>query len=186
MTSLSIKSSRKRRQTENLLASGAFGDVLEIAGSGLSGEVSVFIGGVICEIQSSSENVIECIVGAHEAGDAWINVNVKSNGNANSNLVFQFVLEVNEISPVEGSFAGGQRIQLAGSGFSAFTSYKFCDEPINATEVTAGYVVFITPQKTFSETDVVCSVNVVDGQVDTVSTNTFSYSADFTRQVTKI
>ena len=57
VTSLSIQNRRKRRESENLLASGAFGDLLQISGSGFSNEeqnVKVTIGGVPCEISETS------------------------------------------------------------------------------------------------------------------------------------
>ena len=66
----------------------------------------------------SSNETIQCILSDSFAGSKALSLYTSSRGKANSNgIVLQYVLELESISPSEGSTAGGTQVTINGHGF---------------------------------------------------------------------
>ena len=105
---------------EILPSSGQQGQEATISGSGFSSlaeDNSVMIGGSECVASASSENTIQCTLGANFVGDHELVVSVSGMGDAMGDVDFSYLLEVDSISPTEGSLAGLNTMTVNGKGF---------------------------------------------------------------------
>ena len=109
--------------------SGQAGDIVVIDGQLLSSNASVSIGGIPCNITSGSDTAISCILGPNFVGDYNVEVSVPSLGSADGALSFHYDLEVDSLSPNEGSFAGYNTLTLSGVGFDPTATFiTICNE----------------------------------------------------------
>eukprot|EP00795_Rhopilema_esculentum_P009048 gene9048-16692_t len=98
-------------------------NVITIGGSGFSSNNAdnvVTIGGVFCQVQSSTTSSISCCVGQSQAGTHSVNVHVKGKGNSMATgdaNKFKYNLIVTSVSPVQGSTLGGEVVTIVGNGF---------------------------------------------------------------------
>jgi hypothetical protein len=97
------------------------GDCIEIYGSLLSQQSEdtyVQFGDAECYVIFSSNETMQCILSDSFAGSKALSLYSSSRGKANSNgIVLQYRLEVESISPPEGSIAGGTQVTINGHGF---------------------------------------------------------------------
>lgn len=97
------------------------GDSIEIYGSLLSQQPEdtyVQFGDDECHIIFSSNETMQCILSDSFAGSKALSLYSSSRGKADSNgIVLQYRLEVDSISPSEGSIAGGTQVTISGHGF---------------------------------------------------------------------
>ena len=97
------------------------GDRIEIYGSLLSQQPEdtyVQFGDAECCIIFSSNETIQCILSDSFAGSKALTLYTSSRGKADSDgIVLQYHLELESLSPVEGSIAGGTQVTINGHGF---------------------------------------------------------------------
>ena len=97
------------------------GDSIEIYGSLLSQQAEdtyIQFGNVECQVIFSSNETMQCILSDSFAGSKALSLYSSSRGKADSNgIVLQYRLEVDSISPSEGSIAGGTQVTINGHGF---------------------------------------------------------------------
>ena len=101
--------------TNIILRGHGFSDALE--------DVSISIGGVVCEVMNVSEVEIQCTVGIHSAGCYEIKMMIDGLGlaaTADDELCFQYLLTVDSITPAVGGVTGGHVITFSGEGFLPF------------------------------------------------------------------
>ncbi|CAF0819146.1 unnamed protein product [Rotaria sp. Silwood1] len=167
--------------------SGTAGQTLTISGSNfINGQTSVTIGGATCTIISVSSSSITCTVSSSPAGNQPVIVYVSSVGNSNSNIQFQYALQVNSISPSRGSYGGGQLVNVSGDGFNTSSiSVTICSQSCQSISIISNtQLTCITPSTTYSITDQSCSFTVTVGSV---SQNTsYIYQASLTANITSI
>ena len=148
--------------------SGTTGQLITITGSNfVSGQTSVTVGGVICSVGSVSTTSITCTVGSSPAGNQPVVVSVSSNGISNSNIVFQYALQITSATPLRGSFGGGQSVTINGNGFnSSGASVTICGTACQSVNIISNtQLVCITPSATVSSSDRSCSLTVSVGSL---------------------
>ena len=97
------------------------GDSIEIHGSLLSQQPEdtyIQFGDAECQVMFSSNETIQCILSDSFAGSKALSLYTSSRGRANSSgIILQYLLELESISPSEGSTAGGTQVTINGLGF---------------------------------------------------------------------
>ena len=167
--------------------SSTAGQLLTISGSNfVTGQTSVTIGGVTCATTSVSSTSITCTVGSSPAGNQPVVVTVSSVGVSNSDVQFQYELQVTNVSPAEGSYGGGQLVTVSGDGFNASSiSVTVCGQPCQTVSITAStQLTCMTPVVSISTGDRACNLTV---SVGGLSKNiAYVYRANLTATVTSI
>lgn len=146
--------------------SGTAGQTLTISGSNfVNGQTSVTIGGTTCAIVSVSSSSITCTVSSSPAGTQSVIVSVATVGTSNTNIQFQYALQVSSISPTQGSFGGGQLVTVTGDGFNTSgISVTICSQPCQSVSVVSNtQLTCITPSATVASSDQTCSLTVTVG-----------------------
>ena len=97
------------------------GDTIEIRGSGFSQEsddLYVRFGDAECRVTSSTNTTIQCTLSESFAGPKPLYLHVRTRGITNtSDIVLHYSLELESVSPNQGSIAGGTQVTLNGRGF---------------------------------------------------------------------
>ncbi|XP_028646735.2 PKHD1 like 1, tandem duplicate 1 [Erpetoichthys calabaricus] len=105
-------------QTTNVMGNTS----LTISGSQFESQSSVLIGNSNCKITEWTNSVIICTLPVLPPGTYNILLQVGNWGYANAsdgvNTSIEYILEINSVSPLEGSMYGGTTISVTGSGFS--------------------------------------------------------------------
>lgn len=167
--------------------SGSAGETLTISGSTfVDNETNVSIGDSSCTIISISSTSITCTIGSSPAGNQSVVVCVQSVGKSNSNIQFQYNLQVNSVSPSQGSYGGGQTISIIGDGFDGSNVVvTVCSQACQSIIIVSNtQLTCITPSATISSSDTTCSLIVnVGGLIESVS---YLYEANLTATITSI
>ncbi|CAF2963963.1 unnamed protein product [Rotaria sp. Silwood2] len=167
--------------------SGTAGQTLTISGSNfVNNQTSVSIGGATCTIISVSSSSITCTISSSPAGSQSVIVFVSSIGNSNSDIQFQYALQVNSLSSSRGSYGGGQIVTVNGDGFNTSSiSVTICSRPCQTVSVISNtQLTCVTPSATFSATDQTCSLTVTVGSLS--QSTSYVYQANLTATITSI
>ncbi|CAF3592631.1 unnamed protein product [Rotaria sordida] len=173
--------------TSIIPTSGTAGQTLTISGSNfVSGQTSVSIGGTTCTIVSVSSSSITCTISSSPAGSQPVIVSVSSVGKSNSNIQFQYTLQVNSISPSRGSYGGGQLVTVNGDGFNTSSiSVTICSQSCQSISVLSNtQLTCVTPSASYSATDQSCSLTVTVGSLS--QNITYVYQSSLTATITSI
>ncbi|CAF3091006.1 unnamed protein product [Rotaria socialis] len=165
--------------------SGSASQLLTITGTNfVSNETSVVVGNVPCAISSVSTTSITCTVGSSPAGSQPVIVQVTSAGNSNSNVQFQYALQVNSVTPTQGSYGGGQLLTIVGDGFDGSNlAITLCSQACQSITVLSNtQVTCVTPAATASTSNTICSLTVSIGNA--THSVSYTYSASLTARVT--
>lgn len=110
------------------------GEELVIQGSGFGlSQANIKIGPNLCKVTLQYDQIVKCIIPANAPGvyDVFFYVGGKGYavlaGSGSRPPQFRYVLEVNDISPRQGSIFGGTIVTLTGRGFSNNTSANVVD-----------------------------------------------------------
>jgi hypothetical protein len=166
---------------------GVAGQILTITGSNfIVGQTSVSVGGINCPTTSISTSSIVCTVNATPAGNQPVIVRVASTGTSNSNIQFQYILQVNSISPAQGGYGGGQTVSIVGDGFNgSSTSVTICGRTCQSISMQSNtQLSCLTPVAPLSSSDQSCSLIVTVGSSS--RTVSYTYRANLTATVTAI
>ena len=167
--------------------SGTTGQILTISGSNfISGQTSVSIGGAACSLTNVSSSSITCTVGSSPAGSQSVVVSVSSIGKSNSNIQFQYSLQVNSASPTRGSYGGGQLVTINGDGFNTSSlSVTICNQACQSVSLVSNtQLTCITPSATYSSNDQSCSLVVTVGSLS--QSVSYVYQSNLTATITSI
>jgi hypothetical protein len=167
--------------------SGSVSQVLTISGTHfVSSQTSVLVGNVPCAVLTVSTTAITCTLGSSPAGSQPVIVQVTSAGNSNSNVQFQYALHVNSVTPMQGSYGGGQLLTIAGDGFNGSDlSISVCSQACQSIIVVSNtQVTCLTPAATVSISDTVCSLTVSVGSL--TQSVSYVYQANLTATVTSV
>ncbi len=167
--------------------SGSASQLLTITGTNfISGQTSVLVGDVPCTVASVSTTSITCTVGSSPAGSQPVVLKVNSTGNSNSNVQFQYALQVTNVTPTQGSYGGGQLVTIVGDGFNGLNlAISVCSQACQSITVLSNtQVTCVTPAATVSVSNTTCSLTVlVGGLTQSVS---YVYQASLTATVTTV
>ena len=167
--------------------SGTASQLLTITGSNfVSGQTSVEVGGVTCTVNSISSASITCTVGSSPAGNQPVVVQVTSVGKSNSNVVFLYSLQVNSVTPSQGSYGGGQILTVVGDGFSGSNvAVTICNQACQSVTIVSNtQLTGVTPAATLSASDTTCSLTVTVGGLS--QSQSFVYRTSLTATVTSV
>ena len=114
---------------------GQLGETIQLLGSNLLGDVdesSVRIGGADCSISRSESNdsMLMCTADGNIGGEYAVILDVGGIGRGiTDDIMFTYDIIVNNISPTEGSIAGGSPLIVSGIGnHPSFTTVTICDK----------------------------------------------------------
>ena len=176
-------------------STGAPGEVIVITGDmfdASNGTVSVMVGGTPCEShQVVNNSFINCMLGPNFAGNHPVTVTVPGIGSSDSNLQVTYTLVVNSISNTSGSFAGGNRLGIQGSGFDpSDTTITICEEICQRTSTipTATTIDCIVPAASApaATQQLSCNVTVQSLGQTVVHSQQYTYLQSLTAAVTFI
>ena len=166
---------------------GGSGQALNISGSNfVSGQTSVTIGDTTCAVTTVSATSITCTVGAGPAGNQPLVVSVASVGTSNANTIFIYDLQITSASPAEGSFGGGQTMNIVGDGFnSSSLNVTICGQACRSVSALSNtQLTCVTASAASSPPSQQCTLIV---SVGGLSQNTsYTYRANLTATVTSI
>ncbi len=116
-------------------SSGQGGVEVTLYGSGFTNdvaEISVTIGGSICDVTQANATQITCTAAEHAAGLYVVSVFIEGIGYASidQSVCFNYLLSVTSVSPGVSSIGGGETITITGEGFFDFAS-------VNVEEIEA-------------------------------------------------
>ncbi|CAF3637436.1 unnamed protein product [Rotaria sp. Silwood1] len=166
---------------------GTAGQTLTISGSNfVNGQTTVTIGGASCTIISVSSTSITCTVSSSPAGSQSVIALVSSTGISNSNIQFQYTLQVTSVSPSRGGYGGGQLVTINGDGFNTSSiSVKICSQACQSVSIVSNtQLICITPSATVSSTDQSCNLTVTVGSLS--QSISYVYQANLTATITSI
>jgi len=166
---------------------GTVSQSLTITGSNfVNGQTSVEVGGVTCAVNTVSSTSITCTVGSSPAGYQPVVVEVVSVGQSNSNIVFQYLLQVTSVTPSQGSYGGGQVLTVVGSGFSGSdVDVTICNQACQSVTIISNtQLTCITPAIIYSTSDTPCSLTVTVGEFS--QSQSFVYRTNLTAIVTSV
>ena len=134
---------------------------------------SLSVGDTSCVMASFSQTLITCTVGSSPAGRQSVVSYVISTGKSNSDIEFQYTLQVNSATPSRGSYGGGQTIIILGDGFNGSTvGVTICSQTCQSVVVVSNtQLTCVTPLVTISLLYTTCSLTVSVGS----STQSISY-----------
>jgi hypothetical protein len=162
-------------------------ETLTITGTNfIDGQTSVSIGGSSCTIVSASTTPITCTIRSSSAGSQPVVVYVASVGKSNSNIQFQYALQVSNVSPWHGSYGGGQTITVLGDGFNdSNVSVTVCNQACQSVVIVSNtQLICVTPLKTISSSDTTCNLTVTVG--DLLHSVLYVYEANLTATITSV
>ena len=166
---------------------GTSGQQLTVTGSNfIINETTVTIGNVSCVITDISSSSIICTLGSSPAGNQPVIVSVTSMGQSNSNIEFQYALQLDNISPSQGSYGGGQTITINGDGFNTMSiGVTICEQSCQSiSRLSNTQMSCITPAHSISSTDTTCNLIVTAGSLS--RSTSYTYEANLTATVTSV
>ncbi|XP_077992871.1 fibrocystin-L-like [Glandiceps talaboti] len=164
------------------------GTQVTLSGSGFStntGDNSVVIGGVDCDVVSSSDSQIVCDVGDATGGTQDVVVVVQTDGLAahtSGQLQFQYEVGVTSVTPDAGSVGGGLTINVIGFGFGDNVTVDVGGSPCEVVSVDYDNITCVTPPGSSGTEDVTVSINDVS---DTLSDG-FEYDLSLSPSVSSL
>ena len=165
------------------MVNGTEDTTLEIEGSGFgnnTADISVKVGGEICEVPAILNSSVQCTVGNLPAGpNNLVVMEVAGKGRASGSLKVTGKAIITEISHTEGSIYGGTQISISGNGFvEKMIAITVKENPCKIVSVNLSAVSCITPTNSNGREE---SVNLK------IMSNTISYpmtTFNYTNQAT--
>ncbi|CAF3954248.1 unnamed protein product [Rotaria sp. Silwood2] len=167
--------------------SGSTGETLTITGINfVDDETSILVGGVSCAIINMSTTLITCTIGSSPAGNQSVIAYVTSVGKSNSNIQFQYILQVSNITPSSGSYGGSQIVTIVGDGFSGYNiRVAICNQTCQSVVIISNtQMTCVTPSVTINSSDTTCNLTVSVGSL--TQSIPYVYEANLTAVVTSI
>ncbi|XP_036421459.1 fibrocystin-L-like [Colossoma macropomum] len=171
---------------------GPSGTPLTISGSGFGSDaslVSVNIDGVPCTVSSITDTEVQCTAGEHAGGTYPVTVTHQVKGLAQSQSSFTYELQLTQVSPNEGSYAGGAVVAVQGTGFDPYSSKvlicsKECSVRRNVSSSTTLYCE--VPPNNGTQAEQACTVMVLNTYASANNTNGYTYKSSLTPIITDV
>ena len=175
--------------TSSTVVSGAAaaGSVLTISGTGLGSESStVTLGGNPCTVTAGSDTSMTCTLPSLAGGNYAVVVTNPASGNSNADVMHSVDLLLTSLSPATGSFGGGTKITLTGTGFSSedSRSVTLCGVEGTVVSSTTTSLEVLTPLNPSAEATLACDVAVVQDSGTVTLAGSFTYDAALTPTIT--
>ncbi|CAF1015901.1 unnamed protein product [Rotaria sp. Silwood1] len=167
--------------------SGSAGETLTITGTNfVDGKTSILIGGIASTIINMSTTSITCTLGSSPAGNQSVVVYVESVGKSNSNIQFQYILQVTNVTPSRGSYGGGQTITIFGDGFNGSNArITICNRTCQSAVIVSNtQMTCVTPSEPIASSDTACNLTVTAGSL--TQSMSYIYEVNLTAVVISI
>ena len=159
---------------------------VRIRGSGLEGVTEVRAGETDCDVDSVTETLVSCTMGAGVSGSFRLDV-TDENGFASlpkgNSQWYRFATRIDKVEPSSGSEGGGTLVTIGGAGFhnAASTTVEFGGAECRVHSVTNTQVVCMTSPGEGSPV-----VNVTSGGVTGERNNVYAHDPDRTPFITSV
>lgn len=167
--------------------SGTVNQLLNITGSNfVFGVTTVTINKSPCTINSISSTLITCTISSGPAGVQPVTVLVTTYGYSNTDVQFTYSLQVTSVSPIEGSYGGGQPVTITGDGFNGTNvAVSICNQACRTVTILSNtQLQCVTPAITATTSYTSCNLTV---NVSGLSQNVpYTYRANLTATITGI
>ncbi|KAI4871505.1 hypothetical protein NFI96_027165, partial [Prochilodus magdalenae] len=179
-----------REQTPKITSisptTGPSGTLITVSGSGFgsdAGLVSVNIDGVLCSVSSITDTAVQCTVGEHAGGTFPVVLSHQVKGRAQGQTNFTYELRLTQVSPNEGSYAGGAMVAVQGTGFDPNSSKvlicsKECNVSRNLSSSTTLYCE--VPPYNGTQAEQACTLTVLNSYGAANLTNGYTYKSSLT------
>ena len=178
--------------------SGQQGDVVIISGRGFTSDislVSVSFGRSKCNVSFTNNTIIICTLGPNYIGSYQVEVVIFDKGKADGQLIFMYTLQVDSVSPINGSFAGQNTLTILGVGFNPVSTFiTVCNQTClpSFTQPSLTSIQCIIPsfshllENTPTLTSQVCDVTVTSLSSTVSLPQAYTLLLDLTPNVTSI
>ncbi|KAL6460366.1 hypothetical protein MHYP_G00303320 [Metynnis hypsauchen] len=185
-----------REQTPKITSisptTGPSGTPITVSGSGFGSDaslVAVNIDGVPCAVSSITETAVQCTVGEHAGGTFPVRLTHQVKGLAQGQSSFSYELRLTQVSPNEGSYAGGAVVEVQGTGFDPNFSKvlicgKECSVRRNASTSTTLYCE--VPSNNGTQAEQACMVMVLNSYGSANITAGYTYKSSLTPIITNV
>ncbi|XP_078617867.1 fibrocystin-L-like isoform X2 [Branchiostoma floridae x Branchiostoma japonicum] len=173
-------------------AVGSTGATITLTGSKFGtddSDIVVTIDNVGCSLSALTDTQIQCSVGSHSAGAYPVVVRSESKGYAISNVTFTYQLRLDSVSPVEGSFGGGQVLTVTGAGFDALmTKVTVCNRTceLQGQPDPSSLTCEVPSNPDSSQSDKACPVEVSVNSESDEESSAFTYKGNLSPRVTNV
>ncbi|XP_042362122.1 fibrocystin-L-like [Plectropomus leopardus] len=171
---------------------GPSGVQVTLTGSGFgnnSQHVSVTMNHVPCVVSAVSDTQVQCTAGDNPGGAYTVMLHHQVKGYAESDVMFNYELTLSSVQPNEGSFGGGARLSVMGSGFDPHNSaVTICGEEceVDREMSTSTRLYCQSPSINDTQSAVSCEVAVIN-QLDAVNiSNGYTYRAQLTPVIAEV
>ncbi|XP_058475058.1 PKHD1 like 1, tandem duplicate 1 [Solea solea] len=172
---------------------GPSSSLITVTGSGFGTDsllVSVSINDVPCLVSSTlSDTQLQCTAGENPGGTYGVMLHHHVKGYAQSSAMFTYELTLSSVLPNEGSFGGGARLAVQGSGFDPQTSaVTVCDEEcdVDREASTTTHLYCMSPRSNNTQALLSCTVAVIN-QLNAVNISSgFTYKSLLTPVITEV
>ena len=168
-------------------SAAAAGSVLTISGTGLgSASSTVTLGGNPCTVTAGSDTSMTCTLPSLAGGNYAVVVTNPSLGNSNADVMHSVDLLLTLLSPATGSFGGGTKVTLTGTGFSSEDSRSVTVCGVKGTVVssTTTSLEVLTPLNPSTDATLACDIAVVQDSGTVTLAGSFTYDAALTPTIT--
>ncbi|XP_069372727.1 PKHD1 like 1, tandem duplicate 1 [Paralichthys olivaceus] len=171
---------------------GPSGSVVTLTGSGFGNDsqlIAVTINHVACNVSAVSDTQVQCTAGDNPGGTYGVTLHHQVKGHALSEVMFTYELTLSSVQPSQGSFGGGARLSIQGSGFDPRNSTvticeEQCDVDRNVSTSTRLYC--RSPFNNSTQSELSCVVAVIN-QLDAVNVSDgFIYKSQLTPVITEV
>ncbi|KAL7883851.1 hypothetical protein SRHO_G00015090 [Serrasalmus rhombeus] len=185
-----------REQTPKITSisptTGPSGTPITVSGSGFgsdAGLVAVNIDGVPCTVSSITDAAVQCTVGEHAGGTFPVTLTHQVKGRAQGQSSFSYELRLTQVSPNEGSYAGGAVVAVQGTGFDPNSSKvlicgKECSVRTNLSSSTTLYCE--VPSNNGTQMEQACMVMVLNSYGTANITAGYTYKSSLTPVITNV
>ncbi|XP_066530272.1 fibrocystin-L-like [Hoplias malabaricus] len=171
---------------------GPSGTLISVYGSGFGTDmalVSLNVDNVPCNISYLVDTVLQCTVGEHAGGTFPVILTHQVKGRAQSQANFTYDLRLTQVSPSEGSLAGGAMVAVQGTGFDPSSSrVLICgqDCSINRNVSSSTALFCQIPPYNGTQADQACTVMVLNSYGSANVTNGYTYRSSLTPVITDV
>uniref|UniRef100_H2YQB4 Polycystic kidney and hepatic disease 1 (autosomal recessive)-like 1 n=1 Tax=Ciona savignyi TaxID=51511 RepID=H2YQB4_CIOSA len=169
---------------------GLPGEQIALAGSGFGTVVAgtiVTLGGVLCNVTAVTDTQIDCTLGSRHGGTAPIKVNIAGKGDATVTATFKYTFGVLAVSPIQGSYGGGQQMTISGQGFSPQSIVKVCSAVCEVQSTTSTSITCLTPSNANSnDATTLCSVSITNGDGSVTNSAQYEYATLVTPVISSV
>ncbi|XP_061682368.1 PKHD1 like 1, tandem duplicate 1 [Syngnathoides biaculeatus] len=173
-------------------ATGPSDSVVTLTGSGFGTDeeqVTVTVNNVTCKVLTLMDSRVECTMGYNPGGEYLVMLYHHIKGYSRSNVTFTYELTLGSVQPSEGSFGGGTKLTIQGSGFDPLNSkVLICDDEcaVDRDASTSTNLFCLSPTNNGSGSEASCMVEITNTLDSVNMSSAFTYKTQLTPVITEV